>query len=192
MSKQCYSTFVVQQTNPSLCQSRVHSRRLHAAEPFFLKPKRQYFVWRWIDKEKTDKEEEETYRMRFTRISSSSSSGLSMTIRGFTGWSGFATSLFLIPGFVEYHRETFSWCWVIHIPFSKLRQGTTFVLFHVVKHTMVRNQNIKKNKLKISNSIPFDPVRWTVNVYSHVVQVHDISTLRVNSKLLKKKNNIHW
>ncbi|KAL0877739.1 hypothetical protein Bca101_027445 [Brassica carinata] len=36
--------FFFAQTNPCLCQSRVHSRRLQAAEPLFLKPKRQYCV----------------------------------------------------------------------------------------------------------------------------------------------------
>lgn len=118
-----------QQANPSLCLSRVHSRRLHAAEPFFLKNKELVCVTmdrkrRYRDRERKN---EETYRLRFTRISSR----LNITLRGFTGWSGFATGLLLIPSFVEYHCETFCWCWIIHIPFTKFRQGTTFVLLMI-------------------------------------------------------------
>jgi hypothetical protein len=73
-------------------------------------------------KRSTDPSHKETYRVRL--------GGIRFHPLG-PGVLGRGISLLPIPtfllisGFVEYHCESISGSWVVHIPFTKLRQGAT-------------------------------------------------------------------
>jgi hypothetical protein len=77
---------------------------------------------RWSSKMSTDPSHEETYRVRLgsIRFHPLGPGVLGRRI----GLLSIAT-LLLISGFVEYHCESISGSWVIHVPFTKLRQGAT-------------------------------------------------------------------
>lgn len=97
-----------------------------------------------------EKKKERTYRLWFAKNNL-------MFIFGFTiilwWWVNLNTTLLLIPSFVEYHSISFSWCWIIHVPFSKFWQWNTLFLYKTIFkifktifiYGMERNANANDN-----------------------------------------------
>jgi len=83
---------------------------------------RASIVIRWSSNKTTDPSHEETYRVwlgsvRFHPL------GPGVLGRRISLLS--IATLLLISGFVEYHCESISGSWVVHVPFTELRQGAT-------------------------------------------------------------------
>ena len=84
-----------------------------------------------------------TYRLRLNRVCSMHEIGIC-----FCWWLRFATCLFLIPGLVKDHSKSLSWCGVIHIPFTKLRQRASLVLLGGGKKWIIKITSLHTGSFK--------------------------------------------